>query len=68
MVTREYLTAHIERMKTQIVAYNGAIEFAEFLLSQTEPDGLPIQQLAEAIAGPGATAEVMEMETSNAAV
>ena len=50
-------------MKTQIAAYNGAIEFAEFLLAQIEPDGLPIQQLAEMVAGPGATATIETVQT-----
>lgn len=56
-------------MRRQIAAYNGAIEYAEHLLGILDTDvNVSVQELAEAIAGPGATAEVMEMETKDAAV
>ncbi len=68
-ITREYLNNSIDGMRRQIAAYNGAIEYAEHLLGILDTDvNVSVQELAEAIAGPGATVEVMEMEKQNAAV
>jgi hypothetical protein len=59
VITREYLENSIDNMRRQIAAYNGAIEYAEHLLGILDTNaGLPIEQLAEMVAGAGATATI----------
>ena len=60
-ISAEYLRAEIAKMQQVVTAHNGAIEFAQHLLSQVEnDDGMPVDEFAEMIAGNGATAEVIE--------
>ena len=59
-ITREMLQAHIEAMKASIAGYQGAIQFAEMLLETLDdgPASLSVDEFAEMIGGPGATAEI----------
>lgn len=57
-ITRELLQNHIVNLQRQIAAYNGAVEFAQMLVAKLaeEEAGMPVQDFAEMVAGPGATA------------
>lgn len=61
MITREALEAHVQTIQLQIAGYQGALQLAEQLLRELDTDGagdMTVGDLAEAIAGPGASAEV----------
>ena len=61
-VTAELLRQKIAEMQATITAYNGAIEFAEYLLSVLdENDGMPVGEFAQMVGGNGATAEMQEV-------
>lgn len=63
MITKELLEQKIAEMKETIAAYNGAIQFAEYLLSVgKEKESVTLSQFAEAVGGKGATAQVMEIK------
>ena len=60
-ITAQYLRDEIAKMQQVVIAHNGAIEFAEHLLSQIESDdGMPVADFAEMIAGNGARVEGIE--------
>lgn len=64
-ITAELLRAKIAEMQATVTLHQGAIQFAEFLLNELEGDGddaLSMEQVAEMVGGPGATAEVGESE------
>lgn len=70
MITRGYLERHIAEMKNTIVAYNGAIEFAEHLLTVIDnaQDVMTPGEFAKTIGGDGATVKiepVMEFDNEN---
>ena len=60
-ISAEYLRNEIAKMQQVVIAHNGAIEFAEHLLSQVEnDDGMPVADFAEMVAGNGARVEGIE--------
>lgn len=70
-ITKDILQTKIAEMKTTIVAYNGAIEFAEYLLSIIDDNvnTMSVDDFAQAVGGNGATAEIapLPQEQENAA-
>ena len=60
-ITAEMLHEEIAKMERVVLAHNGAIEFAQFLLSQiVADDGIPADKFAEMVAGNGAMVESIE--------
>ena len=60
-ITAEMLREEIAKMERVVMAHNGAIEFAQHLLSQLEVDeGMPADKFAEMVAGNGAQVESIE--------
>ena len=63
MITAEYLNEQIASMQAVITAHQGAIEFANHLLSVLEGDkSMTVDEFAQAVGGPGATAEIQPLE------
>jgi hypothetical protein len=61
MINKELLEQKIAEMKATIATYNGAIQFAEYLLSTIEEqESVTLSQFAEAVGGKGATAQITE--------
>lgn len=58
-VDKDTLQKHIAEMKVLILKYQGAIDFAEYLLSMAD-DAIPLDELAQQVGGNGATVEVIE--------
>ena len=59
-ITAEMLREEIAKMQAVVTAHNGAIEFAQHLLSQHETEGVPVSEFAEMVAGNGAKVESIE--------
>ena len=66
-ISAELLKQKIAEMQNTIATYNGAIQFAEYLLSVLDEDdtGMPIGEFAQAVGGNGATAEIQAVEMEN---
>jgi hypothetical protein len=61
-ITRQFLEQQITDMETQVSVFTGAIQFARMLLAEMDKD-MSVQEFAELVAGPGATADIIEKET-----
>lgn len=62
MITKELLESKIAEMQQTIAIHNGAIQFAEYLLSviaETPADEMTLDDFAQAVGGNGASAEIL---------